>query len=130
MGVVGSSPGEGDAAQPMIDWINAAPPAELAPELMAAFGPDAPRRVPRLAVADLSDWMFRRYPKQTGFVVQARPVRESIYEAVQLLEHSELVYIRWTSDNECSWSATRFGLTTLANGKAAVRQRIKDRTGF
>ncbi|OBJ61258.1 hypothetical protein A9W95_09775 [Mycobacterium sp. 1423905.2] len=114
----------------MIDWINAAPPADLAVELMAAFGPDAPRRVPWLGVADLSDWMFRRYPKQTGFVVQARPVRESIYEAVQLLEHSEFVYVRWTSDNECSWSATRFGLAKLAEGKAAVRQRIKDRTGF
>jgi hypothetical protein len=28
------------------------------------------------------------------------------------------------------WSATQFGLATLGKGKAAVRQRIKDRTGL
>ncbi len=28
-----------------------------------------------------------------------------------------------------SWDATRLGLATLADGRAAVRQRIKDRTG-
>ena len=30
---------------------------------------------------------------------------------------------------EPTWTATRLGLATLASGKAAVRQRIKDRTG-
>jgi hypothetical protein len=28
------------------------------------------------------------------------------------------------------WNASRLGLTTLADGKAAVRQRIKNRTGL
>jgi hypothetical protein len=51
-------------------------------------------------------------------------------EAVQLLEHSELVYVRFVADNDFRWSATRLGLTTLARGKAAVRQRITDRTGL
>ena len=37
----------GDAAQPMIDWINSAPPPELAVELMAAFGPDGRDNVTR-----------------------------------------------------------------------------------
>jgi hypothetical protein len=53
-----------------------------------------------------------------------------ILEAVQLLEHAELVYISEISDyGYRSWNATRFGSATLAAGADAVRQRIKDRTG-
>jgi hypothetical protein len=114
----------------MIDWIIDAPPAELASELLSAFAPELARRVPWLALSDLSDWMFRGYPQRTGIVLRARPVQEPILEAIQLLEHSELLYVRWIQDNESRWGATRLGLATLASGKAAVRQRIKDRTGL
>lgn len=113
----------------MIDWINGAPPAELAAELMAAFDPEVPRRVPVLALSEFSDWMFRGFPQRRGLIVPARPVQEAILEAVQLLEHSELVYVRWITDNEFRWSATRLGLATLAEGKPAVGARIRDRTG-
>jgi hypothetical protein len=34
------------------------------------------------------------------------------------------------SDSSNYWCATRLGLATLGSGKAAVRQRIKDRTGL
>ncbi|MDP7703870.1 MULTISPECIES: hypothetical protein [unclassified Mycobacterium] len=128
--MTGPNPGEPDAAQPMIDWINGAPPAELAAELMAAFGPDAPRRVPALALSDFSEWMFRGFPPLRGLIRPARPVREALLEAIQLLEHSELAYVRWILENEFQWSATRLGLATLEEGKAAVRQRIRDRTGL
>jgi hypothetical protein len=57
-----------------------------------------------------------------------------IREATQLLEHAELVYVRqvveFQDGSEVYWSATQLGLATLGNGKAAVRQRIKDRTGL
>gem|GEM_PF-5061096 len=54
-----------------------------------------------------------------------------ILEAVQLLEHAELILIADITDyGDRYWSATRFGLATLAEGKDAVRQRIKDRTGL
>lgn len=36
------SPAELAAARPMIEWINDAPPAEVASELMAAFGAGGP----------------------------------------------------------------------------------------
>ncbi len=132
MPVFGSNPGEPDPGQSMIDWIVVAPPAELAPELMEAFSPNIPRRVPWLGSDDFEEWMFPGYPKRTGLIVKARPVTEPILEAVQLLEHSELVYVRLMSDYGAgrSWNATRLGLATLADGKAAVRQRIKDRTGL
>jgi hypothetical protein len=116
----------------MIDWIIAAPPAELGPELMDAFSPDIGRKVPWLGSHDLAEWMFRGYPQRTGIILRARPVTEPILEAVQLLEHAELLYVRLISDigPGRSWCATRLGLATLAEGKAAVRQRIKDRTGL
>jgi hypothetical protein len=54
-----------------------------------------------------------------------------ILEAVQLLGHAELIMLADVTDSGAShWSATRFGLATLAEGKDAVRQRIKDRTGL
>ena len=56
-----------------------------------------------------------------------------IGEAIQLLEHAELVYIPPDNPSQgrpIKWSATRFGLATMANGKTAVRQRIKDRPGL
>ncbi|OBI77932.1 hypothetical protein A9X01_28010 [Mycobacterium asiaticum] len=114
----------------MIDWINGAPPAELAVELLAVFDPEVSRRTAVLALSDFSDWMFRGFPERTGLILRARPVQESILEALQLLEHSELLYVRWITDNEFRWSATRLALATLATGKSAVRQRIRDRTGL
>jgi hypothetical protein len=118
-----------DPAQPMIDWINSVPPAELAMELMTAFSSDGPHRGTHVSSYDLIEWMFRDYPKQTGIFVAARPVNESISEAVQLLEHSELIYLRWFSNDYPVWSVTRLGTATLRSGKDAVRQRITDRTG-
>ncbi|WP_139800333.1 hypothetical protein [Mycobacterium kansasii] len=126
--MIGPDSGEPDAAQPMVDWINGAPPAELAAELMAAFDPKMSGSTPALALSEFSDWMFRGFPRRSGLIVPARPVLEPMLEAVQLLEHSELICVRWIINNEFRWSAPRRGLATLAEGKAAVRQRIKDRT--
>jgi cytochrome P450 len=82
----------------MIDWVNSAPPAELAVELMAAFDRKYQDVFPLLWISDLSDWMFRGYPERRGLIVPGRPVQDAIFEAVQLLEHSEFVYLRGISD--------------------------------
>ena len=52
--------------------------------------------------------MFRGYPARTGFILPARPVQEPILEAIQLLEHAELVYVRYISitDGGRSWNGT------------------------
>lgn len=117
-----------DGAQSLIDWVNGLPVAELAAELMAAFAPPGPGRpVTGLHVNHIGAWLFRGYHHPTRFAPDvAIPVRE----AVQLLEHAELVFIGITGSGNLEWTATRLGLATLADGKAAVRQRIKDRTGF
>jgi len=104
MSLFGSNPGEPDPGHSMIDWIVAAPPAELAPELMEAFSPNIPRRVPWLGTDDFEERMFPGYPKRTGMIVAARPVTEPILEAVQLLEHAELVP-NWSKCAGCPTTA-------------------------
>jgi hypothetical protein len=119
---------DADPGQPMVEWMVAAPPAELAVELLVAFGPEGQPHSLGLELNGLEEWMFRSYPKRTGMILRARPVKEPILEALQLLEHSELIYV--FTDTDRYWRATRLGLSILAAGKDAVRQRIKDRTGL
>jgi hypothetical protein len=111
-----------DATRARFDWALAAPPAELATQLMAALGPD--RYQNGLTETSLRSWL--------GFwEARYRALDHPIDEALQLLEHSELVCVRQISDSGARyWRPTRLGLTTLAQGRDAVRQRIKDRTGL
>ena len=112
----------------MIDWVNGVPPAELAAELMAAFGSAG-----ALSLGDLCfEWLLgsRGYPKPRDYWDR---LLTPLGEALQLLEHAELVYIPPDNPSQgrpIKWSATRFGLATMANGKTDVRQRIKDRHGL
>jgi hypothetical protein len=122
------------AAQALLDWAIRAWPGDLAAELMAAFAGNTRAFTP----GDLARWLFREYPKSTKYKYVAQlSIRNSphpIKEAIQLLEHAELVYLASTNEaavpEESNWRPTRLGLATLASGKDAVRQRIKDRTGL
>jgi len=129
------------------------PPAtDLAADLMPAFGRDGPKHGKDLSSGDLNGWilpqMLQTLPqyehklspqslKALDVVARMgdRGLRlgmelAGVSEAVQLLEHAELIYeSKRTELNDC-WSATQFGLATLAQGEAAGRQRIKDRTGL
>ena len=105
------------AARLGVDWINSAPPADLAVELMAPFGDGT-----EWYALKFCDWLDIK-----GDVMMPQP----IVEALQLLEHSELVYMSQKKNaGFLVWGATRLGLATLDNGKDAVRQRIRDRTGL
>jgi hypothetical protein len=111
-----------EAARAKFDWTIAAPPAGLAAELMAAFGPD--KYETGVIEGSLRCWLGL-------WESQYRALDRPIDEAVQLLEHAELIYVRGISDaGSRYWCPTRFGLATFAQGKDAVRQRIKDRTGL
>jgi hypothetical protein len=121
---------EDEAAQAMLHWAVNAPPGDLGSELMAAFGPDG-WGGDELDPRNLVDWLFRGHGMVPGSYVKTlhRPMRE----AMQLLEHAELVYVCNMSDTGLlgvAWSATRLGLAALVSGKAAVRQRITHRTGL
>lgn len=121
------------------------PPAtDLAAELMPAFGPDGPKYGTDLGTSDLVGWISRQYEHRLseqslkalrafarmGTAAQALGMElDGLLEAIQLLEHAELVYENRRTEQNDYWSATQLGLATLASGKAAVRQRVKDGTG-
>jgi hypothetical protein len=126
------------------------PPAtDLAAELMPAFGPDGPKGGKDLSRSDLGGWILPQMLPQCEHKLSQQSLKAlhavvrmgtrglrlgmelaPISEAVQLLEHAELVYESSRTEQDDYWSATQFGLATLGKGKAAVRQRIKDRTGL
>ena len=124
------------------------PPAELAAELMPAFGPDGPKHGKDLSKSDLAGWILPqlvpRYehrlspPSLKALQVVVRMGESGqrlgmelagILAAVQLLEQAELVYQSGRTEENDLCSATPLGLATQAGGKAAVRQRIEDRAG-
>jgi hypothetical protein len=123
-----------EAGRALLDWANLAPPADLAAELMPAFGPNGPGGGVDVSARSLAEWLFRTYPKPSDSQAQqlrmsyAKELRRPILEAVQVLEHAELVFLSQT-EGPTQYSATRLGEAALANGKAVVRQRIRDRTG-
>jgi hypothetical protein len=118
-----------------------ASPADLATALMPAFGPDGPRRGDKpLEKAHLFNWLrdqhelsLRQLLKyagnwQEGMYVKNlyRKLDGRLLEAVQLLQHAELIYESKRTEVTAYWSATQSGLAALANGD--YRQRIQDRT--
>lgn len=96
------------------------PPEDLARVLMPAFleGTD-------LSEAKLVRWLHRKYPDAADgdTVWLERPVRE----ALQVLEHAELIYLSRWSDSPPQWRVTRLGVLCLNEGEDSVRQCIEDR---
>jgi len=120
------------AAQPMIEWANSVPRVDLAVELMELFG-----RVDSCLRQEIYVWLFgvpTEVPMWRGDLRVAEVIERveiPVCEALQLLEHAELVCgFHRDAVAVWVWRATRLGLATMANGKHAVRQRIKDRTGL
>ncbi|OBI15696.1 hypothetical protein A5712_27605 [Mycobacterium sp. E2327] len=111
-------------------------PAELAAVLMPAFGPHGavpsarplPGNPVSLRCVELAGWLFSGAPPPSGSPLAPR-LEGALREAVQVLEHAELVYLsgQGESISNQKWSATRSGLSALAKGEAVVRQRINDR---
>ena len=106
------------------------PVPEIATELMAAFGPGGPKRGKPLTYDDLAKWWLDRYEfadRRQRVVCSARLRRGGggpIREALQVLEHAELVYLTVRTDREDIWTATNLGLSALADGKEAVADRV------
>ncbi len=112
---------EDQAAQAMLDWAQSVSLADLAVELLGAFGSEGRHAIDRV---ELAHWLLFRTVRlhPSDLTIEALCVVE---EAAQLLEHAELIRIA----GDC-WSVNRLGTVTLSHGKTAVRQRIKDRTGL
>ncbi|WP_414688375.1 hypothetical protein [Mycobacterium sp.] len=107
------------------------PVADLAAEIMPAFGPGGPKPGKSLTLHQLVTWRLGQYEfsssakKAIAYPRLETPVRE----ALQVLEHAELVYLTVAEESADNWTATRFGLEALRGGKDVVAQRIKERSG-
>jgi hypothetical protein len=125
------------ARQAKAETFMALSTADLAVELMPAFGPGGPANVVFRRGADrtaLVNWLLKA--QEVSLVLkQLGLLRTRVLEAVQLLEHADLVYVHSIthgSENGPStryWRATEAGMAALASGRDAVRQRISHRTG-
>ncbi|OBK47474.1 hypothetical protein [Mycobacterium kubicae] len=120
------------ALEAQAERLMALPPAgDLAAELMEAFGPNGAKRGKPLTQLDLVTWKLR------GYQFDSRGQRAMVYkklgapirEAMQVLEHAELVQLRVRSESADTWSATSRGRQALERGKDAVRQCIAERGG-
>ena len=95
------------------------PPEGLAGLLMPVFldGRD-------ISEAKLVSWLHRQYPDAADG--DARWLERPVREALQVLEHAELIYLS-RMDSPPHWRITRLGTLCLNEGDDAVRQCIEDR---
>lgn len=106
------------------------PTADLAAEIMGAFGGTGPKPGKPLTHNDIVKWMSEKYEfssRAQRFIATDR-LREPIREALQILEHAELVLLTVETEGTDNWRLTSKGRTTLSGGKALVQQYITERT--
>ena len=115
---------EDEAGRVRFDGLMALSPADLAAELMPAFGPDGPGHGKNLSSVKLVQWLLRGVRGIGGVSHPGVKLDAAVQEAMQVLEHSELVRAVQLRDMGRRWNATRSGEAALANGD--VRQQIKD----
>jgi hypothetical protein len=116
------------AKDSMFQWASSVPPAELAVHLMPRFADEA-----SADLADIFRWLGCWDDSfMGGNSNRYSTLEEPILDAMQLLEHAELVRVAWCGEYrpQATWSPTRLGSATLAQGNEAVRQRIRVRTGM
>ncbi|OBJ52363.1 hypothetical protein [Mycobacterium sp. 1423905.2] len=121
-----------EALQAQAERVMALPPtADLAAELMDAFGPHGAKRGKPLTQLDLVTWKVRAYQfdSRGQRAMVYKKLGAPIREAMQVLEHAELVYLRVRSESPDTWELTSRGREALNSGTDAVRQCIAERGG-
>jgi hypothetical protein len=112
------------AAKAEADRLAALTPAQLAVEVMPAFGPGGPKASQSygINVLQVGIALMEDTPRGSS---ELKELIEPIREALQVLEHAEL--IARNSGREGTWfKATRLGETALAEG--SVQTYVDQRT--
>jgi hypothetical protein len=109
------------AAQAEYDRLNALSPADLAVEVMPAFGPDGPHgHGPNGGINILQALFWLNQAHFPSGISYIRQLQEPVREAIQALDHAGLVMT--SAGREGSWTAaTRLGLASLADGTLSQR---------
>ncbi len=110
----------GDAIQAMLVSV---PPEDLAVALMPAFEDNGD-----LTESKLIRWLCARFP---GLDADRHWLDAPVREALQVLEHAELIYVSRMWNAPPYFRATRLGLLALEeeleNGEASVRRCVEER---
>jgi hypothetical protein len=108
------------AAEAEVERLNALPAAQLARELMPAFGSDGPRAGKEINSLQASAWLMRSYPQGGS---HARQLHRAVCEGIACLERAGLVEVlggtRGSIATGAHLRATRVGDTALADGSVA-----------
>ena len=111
------------SAKAEADRLAALTPAQLAVEVMPAFGSDGPKAAEKygINVFQVGMALMKDTPRGNS---EMRELLQPIREALQVLEHAELI-ARNTGRDTALWKATRLGETALTEGsvQAHVDQR-------
>jgi hypothetical protein len=109
------------AAQAEFERLNALSPADLAVEVMPAFGPDGPHgHGPNGGINILQALFWLNQAHFPSGISYIRQLQEPVREAIQALDHAGLVMT--SAGREGSWTAaTRLGLASLADGTLSQR---------
>ena len=103
------------AAQAEVERINALPVAELARELMPAFGPDGARAGKEINSLQASTWLLRSHPRGGSHL---RELHKAVCEGIECLERAGLVEVlggkRGSVATGAHLRASRLGETALA----------------
>jgi hypothetical protein len=118
-----------EAAEAEFQHLSELSAAELAEELMPAFGDDGPRGGKEINALQASNWLMRSYPRGHKFV---RKLHRPVCEALELLEHVGLVEVlggrRGSISTGAHLRATRLGLVVLAD--ETVDRYLTERAGM
>jgi hypothetical protein len=107
---------EDQAARAEVDRLLALPVAELAEEVMPAFGPEGARPGQEVNILLVMNWLMRSYPRGTKYLTE---LREPTWEAMQALENAGLVIHMGATGPGGRLKATRAGEDALAEGNVA-----------
>ena len=121
----GEKAAQREAARAEIERLASLPAADLAVEIMPAFGPNGVRGADRrgLASFQIANWLVASFPGRAGIWEQ---LVDPVSEAIQRLEHAGLVQ-RTTPGQPGSGDTvmlTRLGHTALSEGSA--RRHLAD----
>ncbi len=115
-------------AQAEFDRLNALSPADLALEVMPAFGPDGPHgHGPNGGINILQALLWLNEAHFPSGISYISKLQEPVREAIQALDHAGLVLT--SAGPQGAWtSATRLGLASLADG--TLSQHVAGTTGM
>jgi hypothetical protein len=104
------------AAKAEAERLVALPLAELAPEVLPAYGPDGAKPGDTINILQVMSWMMRDYP---GGTKQLKELQGPVREAIGALEHADLLVEVGRRGAGSQLKLSRLGEQALAEGKVA-----------